>query len=134
MIFDIMTLFPDLFNTVLGESVIGRAQKSGAVEINCHNILSYLFFARLFTDNLTRDSARTRVRFFQYLIRSRLHALRFLQNRPHSFGNLGKSYPLLQERVHRDLARAIQRAGVVIPKFQRTQRQIVTRETFSIQG
>ncbi len=41
MIFDIMTLFPDLVNYVLGESIIGRAQKSGAVEINCHNIRDY---------------------------------------------------------------------------------------------
>ena len=41
MIFDIMTLFPDLVKTVLGESVIGRAQKSGALEINCHNIRDF---------------------------------------------------------------------------------------------
>lgn len=41
MIFDIMTLFPDLVKNVLGESVIGRAQKSGAVEINCHNIRDF---------------------------------------------------------------------------------------------
>ena len=41
MIFDIMTLFPDLVKTVLGESIIGRAQKNGAIEINCHNIRDY---------------------------------------------------------------------------------------------
>lgn len=41
MIFDIMTLFPDLVNYVLGESVIGRAQKSGAIKISCHNIRDY---------------------------------------------------------------------------------------------
>ncbi len=41
MIFDIMTLFPELVNNVLGESVIGRAQKSGALEINCHNIRDF---------------------------------------------------------------------------------------------
>ena len=41
MRFDIMTLFPDLVNTVLGESIIGRAQKSGAVEINTYNIRDY---------------------------------------------------------------------------------------------
>lgn len=41
MIFDIMTLFPELVSTVLNESVIGRAQKSGAIEINCHNIRDY---------------------------------------------------------------------------------------------
>ena len=41
MIFDIMTLFPELVKGVLSESVIGRAQKSGALEINCHNIRDF---------------------------------------------------------------------------------------------
>lgn len=41
MIFDIMTLFPDLVNYVLNESVIGRAQKSGAIEIKTYNIRDF---------------------------------------------------------------------------------------------
>ncbi len=41
MRFDIMTLFPELVTTVLGESIIGRAQKSGAIEIKAHNIRDY---------------------------------------------------------------------------------------------
>ena len=41
MRFDIMTLFPDLVSTVLGESVIGRAQKSGAITVCTHNIRDY---------------------------------------------------------------------------------------------
>ena len=41
MRFDIMTLFPDLVTHVLGESIIGRAQKSGACEIHAHNIRDY---------------------------------------------------------------------------------------------
>ena len=41
MRFDIMTLFPELVNTVLGESIIGRAQKSGAIEVECHNIRDF---------------------------------------------------------------------------------------------
>ena len=36
-----MTLFPDLINTVLGESIIGRAQKSGAITVRAHNIRDY---------------------------------------------------------------------------------------------
>ena len=36
-----MTLFPDLVNTVLGESIIGRAQKSGAITVRAHNIREY---------------------------------------------------------------------------------------------
>lgn len=41
MRFDIMTLFPDLVTTVLGESIIGRAQKSGAIEVRTYNIRDY---------------------------------------------------------------------------------------------
>ena len=41
MRFDIMTLFPDLVETVLGESIIGRAQKSGAITVRTHNIRNY---------------------------------------------------------------------------------------------
>ena len=41
MRFDIMTLFPDLVDTVLGESIIGRAQKSGAITVRTHNIRDY---------------------------------------------------------------------------------------------
>ncbi len=41
MRFDIMTLFPDLVTTVLGESIIGRAQASGACTVKAHNIRDY---------------------------------------------------------------------------------------------
>ena len=39
--FDIMTLVPELCNTILGESIIGRAQKAGIVEVHSHNIRDY---------------------------------------------------------------------------------------------
>ena len=38
---DILTLFPDMCNAFLGESIIGRARESGCVEINCINIRDY---------------------------------------------------------------------------------------------
>ncbi|MBP5236941.1 MAG: tRNA (guanosine(37)-N1)-methyltransferase TrmD [Clostridia bacterium] len=41
MVFSIMTLFPDLVRTVLGESIIGRAQRSGAITVNEYNIRDY---------------------------------------------------------------------------------------------
>ena len=40
---DIITLFPDMFAPVLGDSIIGRAQKSGAVEIHTHQLRDYAF-------------------------------------------------------------------------------------------
>lgn len=36
-----MTLFPDLVDRVLGESIIGRAQKSGACTVKTYNIRDY---------------------------------------------------------------------------------------------
>ena len=38
---DILTLFPDMCLSVLGESIIGRARENGCVEINCRNIRDY---------------------------------------------------------------------------------------------
>ena len=38
---DVMTLFPDMCRTVLDESILGRAQKKGALEVYCHQIRDY---------------------------------------------------------------------------------------------
>ena len=39
--FDIMTLFPDLVEKVLGESIIGRAQAAGIITVKVWNIRDY---------------------------------------------------------------------------------------------
>lgn len=41
MRFDILTLFPEMCEAVLNESIIGRAQKSGTIEAFCHNIRDF---------------------------------------------------------------------------------------------
>lgn len=38
---DIATLFPEMCEAVLGESIIGRARKSGAIDVYCHQIREY---------------------------------------------------------------------------------------------
>jgi tRNA (guanine37-N1)-methyltransferase len=38
---DILTLFPDMCESYLGESIIKRARIAGALDINCHNIRDY---------------------------------------------------------------------------------------------
>ncbi len=38
---DILTLFPEMCESVLSESIIGRARDAKLVEINCHNIRDY---------------------------------------------------------------------------------------------
>ena len=41
MRFDVMTLFPDMVRGVLDESIIGRAQTAGIIEVECHNIRDF---------------------------------------------------------------------------------------------
>lgn len=41
MRFDILTLFPDMVDGVLRESIIGRAREAGIIEVACHNIRDY---------------------------------------------------------------------------------------------
>jgi len=43
MRFDILTLFPEMMNNVFSESIIGRAQAKGLVEINCVQIRDFAF-------------------------------------------------------------------------------------------
>jgi len=38
---DIATLFPEMCETVLSESIIGRARQAGKIQAHCHNIRSF---------------------------------------------------------------------------------------------
>lgn len=48
---DIMTLFPDMCNVYVSESIIGRAVKKGAIDIRCHNIRDYTLNKQKQTDD-----------------------------------------------------------------------------------
>lgn len=41
MRFDILTLFPEMMEAVLGDSIIGRARKNGLIEVNCVQIRDF---------------------------------------------------------------------------------------------
>jgi len=41
MRFDILTLFPEMIETVLGESIIGRAREKNIISVYAHNIRDY---------------------------------------------------------------------------------------------
>ena len=38
---DILTLFPEMCERVLDESIIGRARRHGVITVECHNIRDY---------------------------------------------------------------------------------------------
>ena len=50
---DIITLFPEMCESVLSESIIGRARKKGAVEILCHQLRDYAFDKHKRVDDTT---------------------------------------------------------------------------------
>ena len=41
MRFDIATLFPEMCETVVNSSIIGRGIKAGKLEVHCHQIRDY---------------------------------------------------------------------------------------------
>jgi tRNA (guanine37-N1)-methyltransferase len=41
MIFDILTLFPSMFVSPLGESILGKARERGLIQVRIHNIRDY---------------------------------------------------------------------------------------------
>ena len=51
MRFDIMTLFPEMVEAVLNESVIGRAQKNNLITVESHNIRDYTLDKHKKTDD-----------------------------------------------------------------------------------
>lgn len=50
---DFITLFPEMCQSVMNESVIGRAQKSGALEVNCHQLRDFAFDKHRRVDDTT---------------------------------------------------------------------------------
>lgn len=50
---DFITLFPEMCQAVMNESVIGRAQKSGALQVNCHQLRDFAFDKHKRVDDTT---------------------------------------------------------------------------------
>ena len=57
---DIITLFPEMFEPVLNGSIIGRAQKSGVLEIVCHQLRDYAFDKHKRVDDTTHKISTIR--------------------------------------------------------------------------
>jgi tRNA (guanine37-N1)-methyltransferase len=51
MRFDILTIFPEIFDAVLGSSIIGRAQDNGIISVKAWNIRDYTLDKHKKTDD-----------------------------------------------------------------------------------
>lgn len=50
---DIITLFPEMCEAVMSESIVGRARKKGAIEVKCHQLRDYAFDKHKRVDDTT---------------------------------------------------------------------------------
>ena len=51
MIFEILTLFPEMFDSYLATSILGRAIAHGRIRVNCHNIRDFATDKHRMTDD-----------------------------------------------------------------------------------
>jgi len=51
MIFDILTLFPEMFASILEASILGKAIERSKITVNCHNIRDFAFDKHRMTDD-----------------------------------------------------------------------------------
>lgn len=51
MIFDILTIFPGMFASPLGESIVGKARERGLIQVRLHNIRDYATDKHQMTDD-----------------------------------------------------------------------------------
>ncbi len=100
---DIITLFPEMCETVLGESIIGRAAHRGIVSLHCHQLRDYAFDKHRRVDDTTYGGG------MGMLMKAEPIALCFealcnmLNTRPHFIYLSPKGKVLTQEKV-RELA------------------------------
>ena len=52
---DIITLFPEMCEAVMSESVIGRAREKGVIEVVCHQLRDYAFDKHKRVDDSTAE-------------------------------------------------------------------------------
>ena len=70
MIFDILTLFPEMFRSPLEHSIVGRAVHAGLIEVNLINIRDYAVGKHLITDDYPYGGGRGMIMKAEPIIRA----------------------------------------------------------------
>ena len=96
---DIITLFPEMCEAVLGESIIGRARKKGIVELVCHQLRDYAFDKHHRVDDSTYGGGMGMLMKAEPIALCFDDICRQLGKRPHFIYMSPKGKILTQERV-----------------------------------
>ncbi len=81
---DIATLFPDMCEAVLSESIVGRARKAGYITVACHNIRDYTLDKHKRVDDIPYGGGRGMVMQADPIYRCWEAVCRNLPEKPHA--------------------------------------------------
>ncbi len=96
---DIATLFPDMCEAVLSESIVGRARKAGYIEAQCHNIRDYTLNKHRRVDDVPYGGGRGMVMQADPIYRCFEAVCELLGTRPHTIYMSPKGKTLTQQRA-----------------------------------
>ena len=96
---DILTLFPEMCDTVLSESIIGRKRKKGAVELHCRQIRDFAYDKHKRVDDSTYGGGMGMLMMAEPIALCFEDLCESLGTRPHFIYMSPKGKVLTQQRV-----------------------------------
>lgn len=96
---DIATLFPDMCEAVLSESIVGRARRAGYIDVACHNIRDYTLDKHRRVDDVPYGGGRGMVMQADPIYRCWEAVCGDLSERPHTIYLSPKGNVLTQKRA-----------------------------------
>lgn len=103
MKFDILTIFPEIFDAVLGSSIIGRAQENGIISVKAHNIRDFTLDKHKKTDDYPYGGGNGLVMFAQPIYDAYKSITENLDYKPH-FIYMSPQGKLLDQKLVEKLA------------------------------
>ncbi|MDF2566568.1 MAG: trmD [Oscillospiraceae bacterium] len=95
---DIATLFPEMCETVLNESIVGRARKNSLVEIVCHNIRDYTLDKHRRVDDTPYGGGKGMVMQADPIFKCYQQVCEIIGTKPHVIYMSPQGKPLVQTR------------------------------------
>lgn len=96
---DIATLFPDMCEAVLSESIVGRARKAGYITVECHNIRDYTLNKHKRVDDVPYGGGRGMVMQADPIYRCWEAVCEKLEDKPHAIYLSPKGKTLTQQKT-----------------------------------
>ena len=96
---DIATLFPDMCEAVLSESIVGRARKAGYITVECHNIRDYTLNKHKRVDDVPYGGGRGMVMQADPIYRCWEAVCEKLEKKPHAIYLSPKGKTLTQQKA-----------------------------------